>query len=44
MEAGRKKKGGEKIMAEAFPVGTRGKRGQEVGNNWFLPPSLPSLN
>ena len=31
-------------MAEAFPVGTRGKRGQEVGNNWFLPPSLPSLN
>ncbi|RVW12498.1 Paladin [Vitis vinifera] len=43
-EAGRKKKGGERIMAKVFPVGTRGKRGQEVGNSWFLPPSLPSLN
>ena len=37
-EAGRKKKGGERIMAEVHPVGTRGKRGQEVGNNWFLSP------
>ena len=31
-------------MAKVFPVGTHGKKGQEVGNSWFLPPSLPSLN
>ena len=43
-EDGRMKKGGERSMADVFPLGTRGKSGQDEGNNWFLPPSLPSLN
>ena len=40
---GRMRKGGERGMAVVFPMGTRGKRGQDVGNSW-LPPSMPSLN
>ena len=43
-EDGRMKKGGERGMVVVFPMGTRGKRGQDVGNSWFLPPSMPSLN
>ena len=42
-EDGRMRKGGERGMAVVFPMGTRGKRGQDVGNSW-LPPSMPSLN
>ena len=38
------KKGGERGMVVVFPVGTRGKSGQDEGNSWLLTPSLPSLN
>ena len=31
-------------MAVVFPVGTRGKSGQDAGNSWILSPSMPSLN
>ena len=43
-EDGRMRKGGERVMAIVFPVGTRGKSGQDAGNSWILPPSKPSLN
>ena len=43
-EDGKMKKGGERSMVDVFPLGTCGKSGQDEGNNWFLPPLLPSLN
>ena len=43
-EDGRMRKGVERVMAVVFPVGTRGKSGQDAGNSWILSPSMPSLN